>query len=195
MSLAQSTMSPLGSDMPDFHLKDIVSGRSVSFEDFEDAKGICVIFISKHCPYVQHIADKLSEVAKYYEGSGVSFIAISSNDIDEYPEDSPEEMADMAEEYDFVFPILFDETQEVAQDFTAACTPDFFLYDSSGKLFYRGQFDGSRPGNKVPVTGGDLRRAIDDLLAGENPPKEQKPSSGCSIKWKTGNEPPYFLSG
>ena len=191
MVVVDSIMVKLGSEMPEFSLRDVSSGETVSFEDYEDAKAILVIFLSQHCPYVAHIADELGTLSSYYEGSGLSIVGISSNDVESYPEDSPEEMADMAEEYDFNFPILYDKSQDIAKDFNATCTPDFFLYDSDKKLVYRGQFDDSRPDNKAEVNGANLKAAIDAVLANKKPTQSQKPSSGCSIKWKIGNEPAY----
>jgi peroxiredoxin len=191
MAVTESIMVKLGSEMPEFSLRDVVSGETVSFEDYEDSKAILVIFLSQHCPYVAYIADEIGKLAKYYDGSGLSIIGISSNDADNYPEDAPTEMADMAEEYDLNFPILYDQSQDIAKDFNARCTPDFFLYNSERKLVYRGQFDDSRPENKAEINGADLRAAIDAVLAGKKPKQNQKPSSGCSIKWKLGNEPAY----
>ena len=197
MSLTESTMMKLGTEMPDFALLNVVNGKEVSSEDYEDAKAICVMFISAHCPYVRHVADELSKIGQYYDGSGLEIVAISSNDVENYPEDGPAGMCEMAEDYEFPFPILYDQKQEVAADFMAACTPDFFLFapsvDVQGRfaLMYRGQLDDSRPENGKPVTGADLRAAIDAILAGKKPEVAQKPSSGCGIKWKAGNEPLY----
>lgn len=194
MVVVSSVMSDLGSEMPEFVLPDVSSGEEVSSEDYEDVKAILVIFISQNCPFVTHIADSLAELSNYYDGSGLQIIGISANDTDSYPEDSPEKLSDMIEEYDFNFPILYDKSQEVAKDFTAICTPDFFLYDTKMKLVYRGQFDDSRPDNKDKSTGHDLKQAIDAVLAGNVPHIDQKPSQGCSIKWKIGNEPTYLTS-
>lgn len=184
-------MMALGTQMPDFALPSVVNGKEISSEDYEDAKAILVMFISAHCPYVRHVADELSKIGQYYDGSGLEIVAISSNDVENYPEDGPAGMREMADDYEFEFPVLYDRKQEVAADFTAACTPDFFLFNDDYELVYRGQLDDSRPDNGKPVTGKDLRAAIDAVLAGKKPEVEQKPSSGCSIKWKVGNEPPY----
>jgi thiol-disulfide isomerase/thioredoxin len=184
-------MLELGTEMVEFALRNVVDGEEVSSEEFDKEKPILIIFMCRHCPYVEHVADKLGELSRFYEGS-VTMVGISSNDVENYPEDSPENLREMREEYDFEFPILYDVTQEVAIDFTAACTPDFFLFDKERKLAYRGQFDDSRPGNKKEVTGRDLKEAIEAVLAGKKPKNEQKPSSGCNIKWKVGNEPPYY---
>ena len=191
MTLAQSIMVKLGSQMPEFHLKDVTTGKLVSFEDFEENEAMLIMFMCQHCPYVQHIAEEISQIAKDYAKKGVGIVAICSNDIENYPDDSPKNLRDMAEEYDFTFPFLHDDSQEVAADFAAACTPDFFLYDEDRKLVYRGQLDDSRPENGKPVTGKDLREAIEKVLSGRSIPESQKPSSGCSIKWKAGNEPIY----
>ncbi|RME61474.1 MAG: thioredoxin family protein [Candidatus Dadabacteria bacterium] len=177
-------MVPLGTEMPSFTLPDAVSGNIRSSESIKGKKGTVVMFICNHCPYVKHIAYGLTEVANDYSSKGISFVAINSNDIESYPEDSPERMKEAAERYNYPFPYLFDETQEVAKAFQATCTPDIFVYDAAGKLFYRGQFDGARPGNGIPVTGESLRAALDALLEGKAPPEPQKPSLGCNIKWK-----------
>lgn len=184
-------MLALGSPMPEFNLKDAVSGREVFAEELNQEKPVLVIFLCAHCPYVRRIAGELAEIGKYYEGS-VEIIGISTNDAENYPEDNPVNLAEMAEEEGFNFPILYDESQEVAADFTAACTPDFFLFDRERKLVYRGQLDESRPENGKATTGRDLREAIEAVLAGKEVSGKQKPSSGCSIKWKVGNEPPYY---
>ena len=186
-----STMSPLGSSAPDFSLLN-VDGRMVSLGDFADAPALLVMFICNHCPYVKHVAPVLARVCREYQTQGVAVVAISSNDAVGYPEDSPEQMVQEAQDRGYTFPYLFDETQEVAKTYKAACTPDFFLFDAEGKLVYRGQLDDSRPSNKIPVTGRDLRAALQAVLAGKPPIAEQKPSIGCNIKWKPGNEPVYF---
>jgi len=185
-------MVELGTLMPDFHLPDVSTGDVVSSEDFEGKEAVLVIFLCQHCPYVRHVADELARIGKYYEGSELGIVAISSNDAENYPEDNPENLDDMGQEYDFNFPILYDESQDVARDYTASCTPDFFLFNKKRELVYRGQLDDSRPDNGKAVTGKDLREAIDKVLAGRNPDDKQIPSSGCSIKWKVGNEPPYY---
>lgn len=185
MALTYSTMLPLGTLAPHFTLPDAVSGKMLSLSELKSDKATLVMFICNHCPYVQHIQSVLAQVAKTYTAKGVSFIAINSNDIAAYPEDSPENMREVALRWGYVFPYLYDESQEVARAYDAACTPDFFLFDSALKLAYRGQFDDSRPGNGIPVTGKDLCTAMDDLLAGRTILLEQKPSVGCNIKWKT----------
>jgi thiol-disulfide isomerase/thioredoxin len=189
-----STMMPLGTKTPDFELTDTVTGRTVSTTDFADKRALLVMFICNHCPYVKHVRDELARLGKEYEGSDLGIVAISSNDIEEYPADSPEMMKAEAEMYEYVFPYLYDEDQLVAAAYTAMCTPDFFLFDSDRTLVYRGRFDGSRPNTGVPVTGEDLRDAIEATLTGEPVSEEQYPSMGCSIKWKTGNTPAYFSS-
>ncbi|HUF95955.1 MAG TPA: thioredoxin family protein [Acidimicrobiia bacterium] len=189
-----STMMPLGTKAPDFELTDTVSGRTVSMTDFADKPSLLVMFICNHCPYVKHVRAELARLGKDYENSDLGIVAISSNDVQEYPSDSPEEMRAEAEKYGYVFPYLYDEDQSVAAAYTAMCTPDFFLFDSNRSLVYRGRLDGSRPNTGVPVTGEDLRTAIEATLAGEPVPEEQYPSMGCSIKWKTGKTPAYFVS-
>jgi len=186
-----STMLPLGTSAPDFSLPD-TAGRTVSLADFKDAPALLVIFMCNHCPYVQHVADGLAKLAKDYQDRGVAVVGINSNDTATYPDDSPAKMADEVRQRGYTFPYLFDETQQVAKAYRAACTPDFFLFDSQRKLVYRGQMDDSRPQSGVPVTGQDLRRALDAVLAGAPVPEPQKPSLGCNIKWKPGYEPEYF---
>lgn len=191
--LTKSTMLPLGSKIPDFSLKDVVSGKTVSLSDFSKKKAILVMFICNHCPFVKHVQKELSKLGKDYKYSDLGMVAISANDADNYPSDSPEELKKQAVESGFTFPYLYDETQKTAKTFTAACTPDFFLFDESKKLVYRGQLDDSRPGKVwVKVTGNDLRDAIKKTLSGEKINPSQKPSSGCNIKWKKGQEPDYF---
>ena len=189
-----STMMPLGTKAPGFELTDTVSGRTVSMTDFADKPSLLVMFICNHCPYVKHVRAELARLGKDYESSDLGIVAISSNDVQEYPSDSPEEMKAEAERYGYVFSYLYDEDQSVAAAYTAMCTPDFFLFDSDRSLVYRGRLDGSRPNTGVPVTGEDLRTAIEATLAGEPVPEEQYPSMGCSIKWKTGKTPAYFVS-
>jgi peroxiredoxin len=186
-----STMLPLGTVAPDFSLPNI-DGRSVSLADVAGEKGTVVMFICNHCPFVKHVADQLATLGRDYLPRGIGVVAISSNDVSTHPADSPEQMVHEAEERGYSFPYLYDETQEVAKAYHAACTPDFYLFDADRSLVYRGQLDSSRPGSDVPVTGRDLRAAIDALLAGQPPVAEQIPSLGCNIKWKPGNEPPYF---
>ena len=186
-----STMLPLGKKAPDFSLVS-VDGRTVSRADFDGAPALLVIFMCNHCPFVKHIAAELARLGHDCQAKGVGVVGINSNDVGSHPEDSPEQMVHEAEEQGYSFPYLFDETQEIAKAYRAACTPDFFLFDGQQQLVYRGQLDASRPGNEIPVTGEDLRRAIDAVLAGEPLPSEQTPSLGCNIKWKAGSEPEYF---
>jgi peroxiredoxin len=177
-------MLPLGTLAPGFSLTDVVSGKTVSRDDTKGSAGLLVMFLCVHCPFVKHIEQGIARFAADYAGQGLGMVAISSNDVANYPEDSPEGMRAQAKRLGFTFPYLYDESQQVARAYDAACTPDFFLYDRNLKLVYRGQFDGSRPSQNVPVTGGDLRRAVDALLAGKPPLEEQRPSIGCNIKWK-----------
>ena len=192
MARTPSTMLELGTPAPDFSLPDSVSGGTVSLADFGQAPGLLVMFICNHCPYVKHINHALAAFAREYQARGLAVVAISANDADSYPDDSPDKMAAEARMLGYSFPYLYDQTQAVAKAYQAACTPDFFLFDGQCRLFYRGQFDASRPGNDLPVTGEDLRAAVEALLAGEAPPAEQRASLGCNIKWKPGNEPDYF---
>lgn len=185
-------MLELGTEAPAFSLPDVVSGRTVSPGDFASEKALLVMFICRHCPYVKHVQDELARLGRDYVDKGLAVVAISSNDAEAYPDDSPESLAEMARQQGFVFPLCYDETQAVAKAYKAACTPDFFLFDSSHRLAYRGQLDDSRPGNDKPVTGNDLRNAIDTVLAGASVDSDQRPSLGCNIKWKPGNEPAYF---
>lgn len=186
-----STMLPLGTPAPDFSLVN-VDGQTVSLSDFSDAPALLVIFMCNHCPYVIHVADYLAQLTHEYLNRGVAVVGISSNDVANYPADSPEQMVAEAEARGYAFPYLYDETQEVAQSYRAACTPDFFVFDGDQKLVYRGQMDSSRPKSDIPLTGEDLRAALDAVLAGEKPNEDQTPSLGCNIKWKEGNEPDYF---
>jgi peroxiredoxin len=189
--LTASTMLPLGTPAPDFRLPD-TTGRIVARNDFKSAPALLVAFICNHCPYVKHIRTGLAEFARQYQAKGLAIVGINSNDVDEYPEDGPEQMATEAQAAGYTFPYLYDATQAVAKAYRAACTPDFFLFDGNQRLVYRGQFDESRPGNNAPVTGRDLRAACDAALAGKPLPQTQKPSAGCNIKWKSGDEPEYF---
>ena len=191
MARTLSTMLELGTLAPDFNLNNI-DGNSVSREQCMGKEGMLVLFICNHCPYVLHIIKALSELARQAREQGIGVVAISSNDVENYPADSPEKMAEFAQEHQFSFPYLYDEDQAVAKAYMAACTPDLFLFDKDAKLVYRGQFDASRPKNDEPVTGNDLRVAIDALLAGKQVSTEQVPSMGCNIKWKAGNEPDYY---
>lgn len=186
-----STMVPLGTSAPDFSLTN-VDGRTLSFADVAGPKGTVVMFICNHCPFVKHVADQLASLGRDYLPRGIGVVAISANDVSTHPADSPEQMVREAEERGYPFPYLYDDTQHVAQAYRAACTPDFYLFDADRALVYRGQLDPSRPGNDVPVTGRDLRAAIDALLAGKPPLSDQIPSLGCNIKWKVGNEPDYW---
>jgi peroxiredoxin len=188
-----STMLPLGTPAPDFALPN-VDGRTISFADAAGARGTVVMFICNHCPFVKHVADHLAALGREYLPRGVGFVAISSNDVSTHPADSPEQMVHEAEARGYPFPYVYDETQDVAKAYRAACTPDFYLFDSGRALVYRGQLDGSRPGGGVPVTGHDLRAALDALLAGRPPLAEQVPSLGCNVKWRSGNEPDYFAA-
>lgn len=186
---ANSVMVPLGTQAPDFNLKDVVSGKNISLSTFPNKKVLLVVFMCRHCPYVKHVQNEIAKIGSDYENSELGIVAISSNDPAAYPEDAPESLAEQAKELGLEFPYCFDETQEVGKTYHAACTPDFFLFDSSRKLIYRGQLDDSRPGNNIPVTGCDLRAAIEALLADREVNKNQKPNMGCSIKWKAGNQP------
>ncbi len=186
-----STMLPLGTKAPDFSLVN-VDGKTVTLSQLQDAPALVVILMCNHCPFVKHIAAGLASFAKEYQAKGVAVVGINSNDVSTHPEDSPERMVHEAEERGYTFPYLFDETQEVVQAYRAACTPDFYLFDGQQKLVYRGQFDSSRPDSGIPVTGEDLRKAVDAVLAGQPVPEEQTPSIGCNIKWKAGAEPEYF---
>ncbi len=192
MVLTPSTMLALGTSAPEFSLPDVVSGKTVSPQTFAGKKGLLVMFICRHCPYVQHIKEGLAQLGRDHEGKEIGIVAISSNDAENYPDDSPAGLREFATEMKFNFSFCYDETQRTAQDYSAACTPDFFLFDAQRRLVYRGQMDDSRPGNGKPVTGRDLRAAIDAVLAGKEPSKDQKASIGCNIKWKKGNEPDYF---
>jgi len=184
MSLTESTMLALGTPAPDFHLPDVTSGKTVSLADTSGTDVLLVMFICRHCPYVKHVQSELARLGRDYAGKSVSIVAISSNDAANYPDDSPASLREMATELGFNFPFLYDESQAVAHAYDAACTPDFYVFDSARKLVYRGQLDDSRPGNGKPVTGRDLRAAIDTLLAGGAVSATQRPSAGCNIKWK-----------
>jgi peroxiredoxin len=188
MVMTASTMLPLGTSAPDFSLPD-TKGKVVSLADFEQAPALLVVFMCNHCPFVKHILNQFVELVKEYQAKGVAVVGINSNDITSFPEDRPEMMAKVSRQRGFTFAYLYDETQEVAKAYHAACTPDFFLFDRERKLVYRGQMDDSRPGSNVPVTGNDLRAALDALLGGKPISRQQKPSMGCNIKWKPGNEP------
>ncbi len=184
MALTESTMLELGTTAPDFALADVVSGKTVRRDDFRGKDALLVMFICTHCPYVKHIEKTLGPLGKDYEGKSFGIVAVSSNDVTTHPDDSPEGLKAQAKAQGFTFPYLYDETQDVARAYDAACTPDFFLFDKDFQLVYRGQYDSSRPNSGVPVTGEDLRAAIDFVLAGKPVPTEQRPSIGCNIKWK-----------
>ncbi len=191
MVMTASTMLPLGTEAPDFALPD-AEGNLVSLSDSGEARALVVVFMCNHCPFVKHVINEFVKLVKEYQPRGVAFVGINANDVNEFPEDRPEKMAQFAREKGFTFPYLYDETQDAAKRYRAACTPDFFVFDENRRLVYRGQMDDSRPGSNVPVTGADLRAALDAVLEGEAIPEEQKPSMGCNIKWKPGNEPDYF---
>ncbi len=186
-----STMTPLGAPAPDFSLLN-VDGRTVSLSDFAGAPALLVAFICNHCPFVKHIADAFADLGNEYQNRGAAVVAINSNDAQAYPADSPEQMLHEAESRGYTFPYLYDEDQETAKAYRAACTPDFYVYDENRKLVYRGQMDSSRPDSGIPVTGADLRAALDAVLEGKPLLADQKPSIGCNIKWRPGNEPDYF---
>jgi peroxiredoxin len=186
-----STMLELGTAAPGFSLPD-TDGTIVSLHDFRGAPVLLVMFLCNHCPFVKHVRDELARIGREYTARGAAIVAISSNDAEAYPADAPELMREEKAEAGYVFPYLYDESQQVAAAYRAACTPDFFLFDGDRRLVYRGQLDGSRPGNDVPVTGGDLRRALDAVLTGRPVEAEQRPSLGCNIKWKPGAEPEWW---
>jgi peroxiredoxin len=191
MALTPSTMLPLGTPAPDFSLPNI-DGRTVSLADVADAPALLIVFMCNHCPYVKHVAEGLAGLARDYQSRGVAVVGISSNDVAAHPDDSPEKMKAEAAQRGYSFPYLFDEDQSVAKAYRAACTPDFYAFDRQRRLAYRGQMDSSRPGNGQPVTGADLRAALDAVLDGSGVSQEQTPSIGCNIKWKPGNAPEYF---
>lgn len=191
MARTPSTMLPLGTPAPGFSLPNVVTGASTSLSDFAGSKALLVIFLCQHCPFVIHIKSELAHLGKDYVEKGVGIVAISANDAEKYPQDDPEHLKAMAQELHLNYPLCYDETQVIARAYQAACTPDFFLFDGDFKLVYRGQLDSSRPGNDEPVTGADLRAAINAVLAGQPVSEDQKPSIGCNIKWKPGNEPGY----
>ena len=192
MAPTGSTMLALGTVAPAFRLPD-ASGRLVASDDVAGSPALLVMFISNHCPYVRHVADEIVRLAVEYQARGVAVIAIGSNDVVAHPEDGPARMAEVAAAMGATFPYLYDETQDVARAYRAACTPDFFLFDADRRLAYRGRLDDARPGNDMPVTGRDLRAALDAVLAGAPVPEPQLPSLGCNIKWKPGSEPDYFI--
>ncbi|NJM98329.1 MAG: thioredoxin family protein [Phormidesmis sp. RL_2_1] len=192
MVRTESTMLPLGTAAPPFTLEDVVSGKTFSLDTFHGKKGLLIMFICQHCPFVIHVEQALGQIGQDYIPQELGILAISANSIETHPQDSPDNMRAQVKRANFNFPYAYDATQEVAKSYTAACTPDFFLFDESFKLVYRGQLDDSRPGNDKPVTGADLRAAIEQVLAGEPIPETQMPSIGCNIKWAPGKEPAYF---
>lgn len=192
MALKVSTMLPLGTPLPHFELPDVRTHQVVSPELFVGKDALLVMFICRHCPYVIHVQEELAKLGRDYHEKNVGMMAVSSNDVKNYPQDSPARLKDMAEELALAFPYCYDESQKVAKAFTAACTPDFFLFNKERKLVYRGQLDDSRPGNGKPVTGRDLRTALEAVLDGKPVSSVQKPSAGCNIKWKAGNEPDHW---
>lgn len=183
MARTPSNMLPLGTLAPEFSLMDAVTEKTMNLQTLKGDKGTLIMFICNHCPFVKHVNAEIANMGKTYQEKGIAFIAISSNDIENYPQDAPHLMKKVAKEEFYTFPYLYDETQEVAKAYQAACTPDFYLFDENMELVYRGQLDDSRPGNGIPITGKDLRSAMDALLAGEEVSKDQKPSIGCNIKW------------
>lgn len=184
MAFKESNMLPLGTEAPDFTLPDTVSGKTVRFSDIASGKATVVMFICNHCPYVIHVNPEIVRLAREYRDKGAGFVAISSNDVENYPADAPEKMKQVAETEGYPFPYLYDETQEVAKAYDAACTPDFYVFDENNKLAYRGRLDDSRPNSGTPLTGKDLRAALDAVLNGRSPDEKQYPSAGCNIKWK-----------
>lgn len=192
MARTPTVQLELGYDAPDFNLPNVVTGQNMTLADVTADHGTVVMFICNHCPFVVHVLDELIRIASDYKTKGIGFVAISSNDVANYPDDSPEKMKQLAVTKAFPFPYLYDQTQEVAKAYTAACTPDFSVFDASRKCVYRGQLDSSRPGNDEPINGKDLRLVLDYLLNGQTVPTHQIPSIGCNIKWKIGNEPSYY---
>ncbi|MEL7068408.1 MAG: thioredoxin family protein [Cyanobacteria bacterium J06581_3] len=192
MVRTESTMLPLGTAAPSFSLADVVSGETITLDTFKGKKGLLIMFICQHCPFVKLVEDELGKIGQDYIPQGIGVLAISANSIETHPQDDPDNMREQVKRASFNFPYAYDATQDVAQSYTAACTPDFFLFDSDFKLAYRGQLDDARPGNGRPVDGKDLRAALDQLVSGETIPTDQKPSIGCNIKWAPGSEPAYF---
>lgn len=189
MAETPSKMIPLGTIAPDFTLPNVVTGKELSLSESKSDVATVIMFICNHCPFVKHVQDGLIRLANDYTSRGISFIAISSNDVDSYPQDGPDKMKEIAEQKNYPFPYLYDETQEVAKAYKAACTPDLYIFDKELKCVYRGQLDASRPGNNIPVTGKDMREALDNILAEKPVSENQRASIGCNIKWKPGNEP------
>jgi len=191
MSLTPSTMMELGTKAPDFALPDVRTGKTIQLSDFSEQKLLLVVFMCAHCPYVKLVEREISDIGRDYQDIGLGMVAISANDAANYPDDAPEKLKAQANRLNFVFPYLYDETQQTAQAYRAACTPDLFLFNTDRKLVYRGQLDDARPGNGNPVTGKDLRAAINTVLSGFPISAEQLPATGCNIKWKSGNTPEY----
>ncbi|WP_008313686.1 thioredoxin family protein [Leptolyngbya sp. PCC 6406] len=191
MAMVSSTMLTLGTPAPEFHLPDVVSGETITLATFADKAALVVMFICKHCPFVKHVQGELVRLGQDYGPKNVGIVAISANSVQTHPQDGPEHLKAMALELGFTFPLCYDESQATAKAYTAACTPDFFLFDRDRDLVYRGQLDSSRPSNGLPVTGADLRAALDQVIAGQPVSPDQKPSIGCNIKWTPGNEPNY----
>ncbi|MBU6229192.1 MAG: thioredoxin family protein [Cyanobacteria bacterium REEB459] len=192
MVMVESTMLPLGTPAPDFSLSDVITGQTITLANFAGAPALLVMFICRHCPFVKHVEAELAQLGKDYQPRGLAMVAISANSLQTHPQDGPEHLKAQAEALGFTFPYCFDGSQETAKRYTAACTPDFFMFDQEKKLVYRGQLDDSRPSNGLPVTGKDLRSALDAVLAGLPVTTEQRPAVGCNIKWTPGNEPAYF---
>lgn len=192
MALTASTMAKLGSKAPAFELPDVISGTTLSLETFRDDQGLLVMFICNHCPFVKHVRHELARIGRDYASKSLGIVAINANDAATHPDDAPDKMKQAAAEWGLSFPYCYDESQQAARAYQAACTPDFYLYDAGRRLVYRGQLDDSRPENGKAITGKDLRAALDAVLEGRPAPAEQKPSIGCNIKWKPGNEPAYF---
>jgi peroxiredoxin len=184
MARTPTIQIPLGFNAPEFNLPEPLTGQTVNLNDVKGKHGTLVMFICNHCPFVLHVIDQLVKIGYAYKDKGIGIVAINSNDVKNYPDDHPDKMIEMAKKLNFPFPYLFDESQEVAKAYQAACTPDFNLFDANGKCVYRGQLDGARPGNDIPVTGIDLRTALDQVIRGEKVPEDQMPSIGCNIKWK-----------
>lgn len=192
MAMVSSTMLALGTAAPEFQLPDVVTGDTISLSTFAGKAALVVMFICQHCPFVKHVQDELARLGQDYTPQNVGLLAISANSIQTHPQDGPEHLKAMAETLGFTFPYCYDASQDTAKAYTAACTPDFFVFDGDRRLVYRGQLDDSRPGNDKPVTGRDLRAAIDAVLAGQPVSPDQKPSIGCNIKWHPGQAPAYF---
>jgi thiol-disulfide isomerase/thioredoxin len=195
MVATPSTMLPLGTKIPDFSLPSAIDGSLIAPREYRGTVALVVMFICNHCPFVKHVLPELGRLSRDYIPKHIAFLAINSNDIETHPADSPEHMRELVATEGWTFPFLYDESQEVAKAFKAACTPDFYVFDGDLRLIYRGQLDGSRPGNDIPVTGADLRTCLDAIVAGKSVPAAQQPSLGCNIKWKPGNEPQYFPPG